>query len=217
MKFSGIWILLCLTSPVFSQHMDPDLQEVRDRLDSIRSFSADLQLDLDVDFINMPTKKAKVFFEQGKPLKFEGEDFLMIPRRGLDFSMQEIFRYPSLIVDRTTEEQSRQGIRTLSVIPNDPQSDLALATLSLDTRARRILNAEMTTRQEGTYRMIYQYGDEKIALPSGIEVLFELDRLKIPLNFMGKDTEMDRKAMKAEGKKSGRIFLKLDNYEVQVR
>jgi len=214
MRPLALWVLLCLASSAFAQDMDPDLLKVRKRLDSIQSFSADLQLDLDVDFIHMPTKKAKVFYARGKPLKFKGEDFLMIPRRGLDFSLQEIFRYPALMVDRTTDEQSRQGMRTLSVIPNDSKADLALATLTLDTRSRRILHSEMTTRQEGTYRMSYRYSDENSVLPAEIEVRFELDRLKIPLNFMGKDTEIDRKVMKAEGKKSGLIFLKLDNYEI---
>ena len=47
------------------------------------------------------------------------------------------------------------------------------------------------------------------------ESFSEIEKIKIPLNFMGKDTDIDRKKMKAEGLKTGKIYLTISNYVIK--
>ncbi|WP_457831933.1 hypothetical protein, partial [Staphylococcus aureus] len=72
-------------------------------MDSIQSFSVDLTLDVDIDFINMPTKKAKMKYTKNKPIRFSSDDFVMLPKRGLDFTLNSLLSYSYITVPRGEE------------------------------------------------------------------------------------------------------------------
>ncbi|MDP1973786.1 MAG: hypothetical protein Q8J87_12475, partial [Sediminibacterium sp.] len=76
-----------------AQVVDADLLKVKNRLDSILSFSTQLKLEVDISFINMPIKKAQMFYTKGKRVKFSSDDFVMLPKRGLDFSLNSLLEY----------------------------------------------------------------------------------------------------------------------------
>ncbi|QNL49764.1 hypothetical protein H8S90_24155 [Olivibacter sp. SDN3] len=201
----------------YTQEIDADLLKVKKRLDAVQQFSATVVLDLEVSFINMPTKTAKVYYEEGKRMKFSSDDFVMLPRRGLDFSLSEIFRYPFITVDRGMEQRDGKLAKVINVIPTDKLSELALVTLYIDQHTMRILASEINTRKEGSYTLSMRYASTKDVLPSHVEASFALERLKIPLNFMGKDTEIDRKQMKSQETKTGIIKMQLKDYDIQYR
>ncbi len=58
-----------------------------------------------------------------------------------------------------------------------------------------------------------QYNATEI-LPDHIEVSFAIENLKIPLNFMGSDTKIDRKTMKSNETNTGTVKLQIKNYEI---
>jgi hypothetical protein len=212
-------IILILLLPIFSalqaQHIDPDLLKVKQRLDSIQQFSADLKLDVDIDFIHMPTKYARMNYTQGKPVKFSSTDFVMIPKRGLDFSMNKLFEYSFITVPRG--EETRKGVKykAVNIIPTDKRADFSIALVLLDIPNNRVVETEINTKKDGTYTLILNYENKAKILPNLVEVGFEIEKLKIPLNFMGKDTDIDRKKMRADGIKTGKIFLVISNYLIK--
>ncbi|HEY6435544.1 MAG TPA: hypothetical protein VIY47_03065, partial [Ignavibacteriaceae bacterium] len=170
------------------------------------------KMDVDISFINMPTKYAGMTYIKGKPPKFSSDDFVMIPKRGLDFTLDKIFEYPFITVERDTEIRNGKLYKAINVIPTDKRADFSIATLLLDTVNMRIAESEINTKKDGTYILVMKYENEKTVLPNNVEVNFEIERIKIPLNFMGKDTDIDRKKMRAEGMKTGKIFLQVSNY-----
>lgn len=210
------YIILLLLMPLLTvaQQVDKDLLYIKQRMDSVKQFSATVTLDLEVPFINMPTKTAKMKYEKGKEVKFTSEDFVMLPKRGFDFSLSEIFEHPFITVDRGTEKINGKAVKVLSVIPTDNKSELALVTLYLDTKHKRIVKSEINTKKDGSYTLLMQYAANKDILPSFIEAAFAVEKLKIPLNFMGKDTKIDRKKLKEEGTKTGKIKMKITNYSI---
>jgi hypothetical protein len=58
------------------------------------------------------------------------------------------------------------------------------------------------------------YEKDKNILPKSVEVRFELERLTIPLNFMGKNAKIDRKELKKDTPKEGKIYLFISNYTI---
>ena len=44
-------------------------------------------------------------------------------------------------------------------------------------------------------------------LPSKIEVTFEIERIRIPLKYMGKDVQINKENYKSNDPKTGNIFL----------
>ncbi|MEN9685378.1 MAG: hypothetical protein RLZZ28_1164 [Bacteroidota bacterium] len=208
-------LLVSFFSALQAQNIDPDLLRVKQRLDSIQQFSADLKLDVDINFIHMPTKYAKMNYSQGKPVKFSSTDFVMIPKRGLDFSMNRLFEYAFITVPRG--EETRKGVRykAVNIIPTDKRADFSIALVLLDIPNNRVAETEINTKKDGTYNLILNYEKKTSLLPNLVEVGFEIEKLKIPLNFMGKDTDIDRKKMRAEGMKTGKIFLAISNYLIK--
>lgn len=211
-----LFIFLLFTAQLTqAQQVDPDLLRIKKRMDSVKQFSASLILDLDVPFIKMPTKTAKITYAAGKRMEFVSKDFVMLPKRGLDFSLSEIFKYPFITVDRGVEKRNGRLIKVINIIPTTNQSELALATIYMDTKAVRIVQSEINTRKEGSYTLLMNYALLKDILPNYVEATFAIERLKIPLNFMGKGTTIDRKKMRSMETKTGKIKMQIKNYSIK--
>lgn len=209
------WAAILMVHSVFAQQIDKDLLYIKQRMDSVQQFTATVTLDLDVPFINMPTKKAQMNYTRGKDITFSSKDFVMLPKRGLDFSLSEIFKYPFITVDRGTEKRNGKNVKVLNIIPTDAKSNLALVTLYLDIKAKRIIESEINTKKDGSYTLNMLYALQKDILPANVNISFIIEKLKIPLNFMGKDTKIDRKKMRESGSKTGTITMKITNYTIK--
>ncbi|MEQ8713997.1 MAG: hypothetical protein RIC80_13330 [Cyclobacteriaceae bacterium] len=208
------WVLLSQMG--FGQQVDPDLLMARERLDAIASFNADLNLTVDISFVNMPPKSAKMSYQKGEPTTFSSEDFILIPKRGLDFSLSEIFKYPFISVDRGFEQYSGRTCKLLNIIPTDSKADFSIASLALDTLTHQVIFTEINTKKDGAYQMLMTYDDDEQAIPGRVEVSFEIERIRIPLQYMGKEVEVDKSQMKADGLKKGRITLEIMPYDVRL-
>lgn len=199
-----------------AQGIDPDLERVKNRLDSLYSFKAKLKMEVDISFINMPVKYANIQYQKGKDLRFDSEDFVLLPKKGLDFTLGELFKYPFITVDRGTEQGADGKVKVLNVIPTSDKAEFSIATLWLDIRNNRLLKTEVSSKDNGIFQTILRYTSPSAALPEQVEVSFEVEKVRIPLNFMGRDTDIDRKQMRSEGKKKGRIIMDLDVTDLQL-
>ena len=77
---------------------------VKKKHESILAFQANVQVHVDVSFITMPDKEVQAVFRKGEELMVTSEDFVLIPKRGLDLSFSELFEYPYMTVDRGPAE-----------------------------------------------------------------------------------------------------------------
>ncbi|UNY97718.1 hypothetical protein MQE36_11550 [Zhouia spongiae] len=214
MKKFGFYLFLFSLQGIFAQEIDKDLLRVKQRLDSVESFTASIELDVDISFINMPKKYAEISYQKGERIQFESEDFVMVPKRGLDFSFSNLFKYTFITVDRGVEMRNGETYKALNIIPTDKRADFSIAMLLLDTVNNRIAASEINTKKEGTYQLSLFYENKRTPLPEQVEVAFEVERLKIPLSYMGKDVEVDKKSMKKEDIKKGKIYLNIDDYQI---
>ncbi len=207
-------IFLISLNPINGQEIDNDLLQIKKRMDSIKSYDAQIQLDVDISFINMPTKYGKLLYKQGESTKVTSEDFIMLPKRGLDLTLNEIFKHPFITVNRGEANQKGVLCKVINLIPTSSKSDFSIATIFMDTKAKRIVKSEISTKMEGVFTTYLDYNNNVDVLPRTIEVEFAVNNVKIPLRFLGKETEVDHKTLKQEGSKTGKIFLTLS--EVQI-
>ncbi|WBL24148.1 hypothetical protein [Zunongwangia sp. HGR-M22] len=207
------YILLSVTSALEDQEIDKDLFAIKKQMDQISHFTADIIIDVEAPFINMPTKTATINYNRGEKIKFSSTDFLIFPKRGLDFTFSEIFDHPFISVDRGLQTFDSRELKVLSIIPKDDKADMAMATLYLDTENKHIITSEITTKKQGSYRLVMNYTSEEI-LPNYVEVSFAIENLKIPLNFMGSDTKIDRKTMRNSDTNAGKVKLQIKNYKI---
>jgi len=88
-------------------------------------------------------------------------------------------------------------------------------TLKLDTVRNQIIIADIISINDASYVLLMDY-EEMGLFPGKINGEFELERIRIPLNFMGKDVNIDKGQSEKEGTKQGKIHLTLQWYEVQL-
>ena len=215
MRFVGM-LLLGIFSGIgaSAQEIDGELLKIKHQLEGIIEARAKARLELDIDFINMPVKHAEFHYRKGKPISYTSENFIIIPKRGMDFSWSELFMYEFMTVDRGTEIIGGRALKVLNVIPLDSKADFAIMTLKLDTIRGHIVIADITSKNDGSYTLFLEY-EENTPFPNKITVEFELERIRIPLNFMGKDTEIDKEQLKGDGLKKGKILLTMQWQEIR--
>ena len=216
MKLRIIFLLILMLSvSLQAQEIDKDLLRIKERMEEVLHFTAEIVVDVEAPFINMPTKTASMEYNRGEKIKFKSKDFLIFPKRGLDFTFSELFEHPFISVDRGFKAIDNQNLKVLSVIPKDEKADMAMATLYLDIENDHIIISEITTKNQGSYTLQMQYNAAEI-LPDHIEVSFAIENLKIPLNFMGSDTKIDRKRMKSNETNTGTVKLQIKNYDISI-
>lgn len=210
----GLVGLIFLTTGLFAQQTDSRLDSLKQRLDSVIRYEARVQMDVDVSFVNMPVKFANIIYEKGEPLRISSDDFVMIPKRGLDLTLNELYRYPFMTLKLGKVAHKGRECDLFKIIPTTEKSDYSIATLWLDSKALQILKSQISTKKNGVFDVTYSYNTPKDLLPDEIQVAFEVSGIKIPLRFLGKDTRVDKEKMKAEPEQRGTIYLKLTDYSL---
>lgn len=209
-----VWGILLLGSGLFAQEIDPALLRLKERMDSIEGFQARVRMEVDISFVNMPVKYAEVSYQKGETIRISSDDFVMIPKRGLDLTLNELYKYPFMTLNLGKVPYGGRQCEMIKVIPTTDQSDYSIATLWLDTAALRILKSQISTKKNGVFDIVYRYEGEQQELPSEINVQFEVTGVKIPLRFLGKDTQVDREGMKQNPQEKGAITLRLQEVRV---
>jgi hypothetical protein len=194
----------------------PELLQIKERLDSISGFTADLALEVDVNFINMPRKTGTLTYQKGSPAEIQTEDFMLVPKKGLDFSLDQLLEYPYFTVDRGVSLQDGDSLRVINIIPTTDKADFSIAELTLNLSRRRIQRSAISTKRDGSYEVFLKYGNARAVLPDQIRIQFEVERIRIPLSFLGQDVEVDRKMKRSEDIKKGTITLYITNYRKRI-
>lgn len=204
-----IFICSALSLDLLGQQIPQELMAVKQKLDAVETASAKATLNLDISFINMPEKYGEINYRKGEPIQFTSENFAFIPKRGLDFSWSNLFDYEFIAVERGTEQIDGESFKTFNIIPNDDKATFAIMTLVLNTDKSQITQADITTKKDGSYALQFYY-EGSAPFPSVVEAAFEVEKIKIPLNFMGRDTDINRSEMREDGNKTGKVMLALD-------
>jgi hypothetical protein len=129
--------------------------------------------------------------------------------------MNEIFKYSFITVDRGYVEKNGEWFKVINVIPTDKKADYAFAMFVLDTLNNRIIESEINTKKDGSYTLNMNYENPEKVLPSKVVVSFEINRIKIPLNYMGKGAEIDKEKLKSDEPKTGKIILQINDYKIR--
>ena len=205
----------------FSQSKDPEaiLNKVKEEFDKIQDYTVDIKIKVDVDFLKMPDREAKIYFKQPDKIHVESDGFAMLPKEGLNFSPLGLLNsnYTSFYV----REDTLNGIVTsvIKVIPLDGRSDVILSTLWVDTNRNLILKVESSRKPQGTFIIDVNYLKTKKGfwLPSSLVFTFNVDRSILPRKF-NFDNDSDLKKALGDSTKvdTGKVYINYSNYKVNT-
>ena len=205
----------------FSQSKDPEaiLNKVKAEFSKIEDYTVDVKVKVDVDFLKMPDREAKIYYKRPDKIHIQSEGFAMLPKEGLNFSPLSLLNsnYTSFYVREDT--LNRIVTSVIKVIPLDGRSDVILSTLWVDIKRDLILKVESSRKPEGTFTidMDYLKTEKGFWLPSSLVFTFSIDRSILPRKF-NFDTDSDlKKAMEDSTKvKAGKVFIDYSNYKVNT-
>ncbi len=213
-----ILIILCLIGfhSVFGQRPNPDslIRKVLTEIEKVKSYKVDVEIEVDVEFINIPVKHATMYYKHPDKIKFKSDEFIMLPRKGLNNGIHKLLSepYTSIYVGKELINETNNHI--VKIIPLGKKPDIILATLWINEKNFLVSKSESSTRNEGTFTVKYSYLDKTLALPSEMEISFEIENLKIPLKFIGKTQGINIDPEKAKGKQEGKVYIRFKNYEL---
>ncbi|MEA3476652.1 MAG: hypothetical protein U9R60_00605 [Bacteroidota bacterium] len=209
-----VFVILFSSQSIFSQEPDPYLvlEEIEARLEIIQDYQVDLTIELDVDFINMPVKHAVMYYKQPSKVRIKSDDFLLLPKKGFDFSLRELLNEDYSAVFVGTEVIHNKNHYLIKVIPLEKRSKLVLANLWISEEELQIMKLENYTKKRGSYIVDFTYAYEFTDLPSRMLITFEVEDFHFPVKFMGKGVEVDKEKLKEEGPKTGSVIFFFTDY-----
>lgn len=199
-----------------AQEVDPYgiMEKVKMRLDSVHDYSARIEIEVDVEFIHMPNKNAQIFFKKPDKMKIKSDDFIMLPKRGLNNKLAEMLHQPYTAIYLGKEDSEPEGSYLIRIVPTSRNPEIVLATLWIDPVHFRILKSESNTKKEGSFLVDFIYDDPEDLLPSEMVFTFEIEKLSLPLTFIGKSAGMEIDRSKMEKVQEGRVYIRFTDYQI---
>lgn len=221
MKIKVVLIALALNVSYFSQSRNPDLilENVRKEFERIEDYQVDVQVKVDVSFLKMPDREARVYFKKPDKIHIDSENFAMLPKSGLNFSPLEFLNYKyTAFYER---EDTINGIATsvIKVIPLEGKADVILSTLWIDTKRNIILKVESSRKPQGSFTVNLDYSkiSNEYWLPNKIVFEFTFDGMVLPKRFGdNQDIKSNKKKSESQEPATGKVYLTYNNYKVNI-
>ena len=190
------------------------VDSVYNLLQSVQSYSADASIHIDVDFINMPDKTAKISFEAPDKYEVDSDGFLMIPKVGMKPMMDQLDLNKYQLVERGTEEINGVEHVVINMIPLEKNSKVVLSTIWINPEKYRITKIETFTKKAGSFTVDLQY--DGLILPSQLTIAFEVEGMNIPMRFFGNDAEVDKKSFRQAEVNKGVVVVGFQYSEIRL-
>ena len=135
----------------------PLLDSIQNKFNKVKDYSADIKIKLDVDFIKIPVRDAKIYFKQPDKIKMKSSGFALLPKRGLNFSTGDLLnkKYQAIYM----KKEVLTGISTwvVKIVPLDDKAEILLATLWIDPSKQLIRKIDATTKSNGSFTIHFDY------------------------------------------------------------
>lgn len=215
--FTFFFILFALSYRTSAQELNPQplLDSIQTKFNKVKDYTADVKIKVDVEFIKIPLRQAKLYFKQPNKIKMKSTGFALLPKKGLNFSVGDLLnkKYQAIFV----KNQELKKIQTLvvKIIPLDENSEILLATLWIDRKKQVIRKIDATTKSSGNFILFLDYPivASPFDLPETLTFEFDVTKMEIPAAISG-DYNSEKPKEKKEGPSKGKISISYSNYLV---
>lgn len=207
--------IIILNSPAFYAQSDPGslVKALSEKIQQVEKYSVDIRVTVEIDFVNIEERKAKVFFEKPDQFEIKSSGILLLPKKGVEMDYLQLFNTEYTAIDEKSEEVNGIPSRLIKVIPMDSGLDIILAQLWIDEENLRLLRMQTYTKSSGSYMVDFSYGNNPFDLPAGIRVEFDVKNMTLPSSMTG-DFENLSKSFGKKGITKGAVNIEYSNYEV---
>lgn len=211
-----ISLIFCLIIFTFSASVSLEIiDKVKDNFKKIKDFQADMNLKIDISYLNAPEKSGKIYFKQPNKTKIDIDGFSMLPKQGTGNFINEILSKDITIIENGTENLGNVSTTKVKIIPNNPTEDIAIATMWIDTKDFNVLKSEIITKKSGSYTVMIDYKQiNNMYLPEEVKIKFSVPEFSLPKTMTGDFKDDKSKSKSKDGKTEGLVVINYSNYIV---
>ncbi len=216
MRIKNIFYLLLFLPLLNAQtHTNPSVlaKAVAEKMQKVEKYTADLLIKVDVEFVKIEERKAKITFEKPDKFEIKARGIALLPKKGIEMEYLELLSSEFTAIDEGMEEVEEVNTRLIKIIPTGSELDIVLAQLWIDEQNLRIEKMQSFTKSSGSYLVDFSYADHPYDLPAKIKVEFDVKDMSLPASMTG-DLEAMAKKMEKKGVTKGKVILEYSNYKV---
>jgi len=195
------------------------VKKVKAKLELVDNYEATGVMKTDIAFIKAPIGKIKIYFKKPNLFKIKKEGGIsLLPKGGLSVNLSSLIASSNYTtIDAGVQDVGAKKLRVVKLLPNEETSDVVISTLYINEKENLIEKAITTTKENGTYTMLMNYGTySNYGLPDKVVFEFNTKNYKLPKGIT-LEFEDDSKPLSAAQQlknKKGRVEISYKNYSV---
>lgn len=220
MKKCRLFVLFIFcASLAMAQDASQLIKKVKAKLELVDNYEATGVMKTDIAFIKAPIGKIKIYFKKPNLFKIKKEGGIsLLPKGGLSVNLSSLIASSNYTtIDAGLQDVGTKKLRVVKLLPNEETSDVVISTLYINEKESLIEKAITTTKENGTYTMLMNYGVySNYGLPDKVVFEFNTKNYKLPKGIT-LEFEDDSKPLSAAQQlknKKGRVEISYKNYSV---
>jgi len=211
-------VLICCGLSSVAQEADALVKRVVDKLNTVSDYEARGKLKTDIPFIKLPESDVVVYYKRPDKYRIKKQEGIsVVPKGGISFNVNALLSGNSYsVVGSGTGTVDGKPVQIIKLLPVSDTSDIILSTLYVDVQEALIRRATTTTRNNGTYDMLFDYGKfARWGLPDKVIFSFSTKDFKLPKG-VTLEYETDTKPPPAQQQKSqqGKLEISYSEYTI---
>ena len=220
MKKCSLFVLYVFcVSIAMAQDAEQLIKKVKTKLALVDNYEATGVMKTDIAFIKAPIGKIKIYFKKPNLFKIKKEGGIsLLPTGGLSVNLSSLIASSNYTtIDAGIQDVGSKKLRVVKLLPNEESSDVVISTLYINEKESLIEKAITTTKENGTYSMLMNYGAYgNYGLPDQVIFEFNTKNYKLPkgITLEFEDNSKPLSAAQQLKNKKGRVEINYKNYSV---
>jgi outer membrane lipoprotein-sorting protein len=213
-----IFFIFCASFAI-AQDAAQLIKKVKTKLELVDNYEATGVMKTDIAFIKAPIGKIKIYFKKPNLFKIKKEGGIsLLPKGGLSVNLSSLIASSNYsTIDAGIQDLGSKKLRIIKLLPNEESSDVVITTLYINEKESLIEKAVTTTKENGTYTMLMNYGAySNFGLPDQVVFEFNTKNYKLPkgITLEFEDDSKPLSAAQLLKNKKGRVEINYKNYIV---
>ena len=172
-----------LLATTYAQPAVELLQKVKEKIDRVKDYQAAGVMKTNVPFMKVPVADVTVYFKNPDKIRIKNDKGIsLVPKGALSMGLNQLMANKNFTaIEAGNDKVNGIPVKIIKLLPLDETAQIALSTLYIDEARALILRARTTTRENGTYELVMNYGKwADYALPEKALFTFNITEYKLP-------------------------------------
>ncbi len=193
------------------------IQKVKAKVEQVSNYEAAGIMKTNVPFLKVPVADVTVYFKSPDKYKIKNEKGIsLIPKGAVSMNLNNLVANKQFTaIPAGNETINGITVIIIKLLPTDANAEVVLSTLYIDEARSLIIKAVTTTRENGTYELVMEYGKfAKYALPDKAVFTFNVKEYKLPKGVTFDYDDGSKKKITKTDSNKGRLEITYKNYVI---